>query len=716
MNPKTPITQAQYDALIADKYTPEEIEADGLVLAPTNTAPRREEFNPARQPDFARKALQNVPLVGPWLDEAEGAAQGLGGYLADKLRGRKTSLSQRVSESQGDMRASIDATRKLQGGAGVLGDIALSIAGGSAMLKGGSALAGKLAGGDLVAPAKGVMNYVTRNAARVASGAGAGAVMGAGAADPGKRVQGGMGGAVVGGGMSALPAMIEAGQAGVRQAKSFATQRGPTARAGSELAATMKADGLMGQRARGTFGQPGFVPATPSAIARPPEYPGQTVADVAANVPSGGYTDQLLRESVAIPGEAGGAIKRNMATRAGGRAGRIDDALTTGSSFAAERPEVVKKTVDATTRPNIQSAYKAALGRPKKSIESDELRSILEADDPFVKKAMSYAQQKMRANRIPGAQKPVVTDGPDVVMWGKADYNAPMIDYTKRGLDAQISTFIKQGNIADARAAMITRGRLVKEADKLIPGYKEARAADEGRRALNSAMDLGRKLGKGNIDVREAEDMVARLTPESPDFATPDEVQTMFRRGVADGMRRRLGKARDGAGAIRAIVGSDNAKEVTRLAFPDDASFQTFEKTLMSEARQIPGEAMVGGSRVNPQFLSHDALGAASPWSLKQAVTGDPALFAAQLAGTLTGQAKKRSGEKVARELAGVAGEAVGGARARITDRAIRQQAAIPRWAERTGARNRASAANVNPALQRLFQTFMIQNGNKDGQ
>ena len=713
MNPPTIVTKAEYDELLKH-YTPEQIQADGIVMAPTNAAPPPKSYNPSRAPDIGRTAMQNVPLIGPWLDEAEGALQGVGGYLADKVRGRKTSLSDRVSQGQDDTRASIAATRKEMGPEGMLGELALGVGGGNAAFKAAGPLMQKALGGDIVTPGKGLANYLMRNGARVASGAATGAVMGAGAANPGNRTVGAVGGGVAGAALGAVPAVVEAAQGAKRLGKSVMMHRGPEARSGAELSSVLDADNLMGARAQGTYGQPGFKPATPDVFSRQPEFPGQTLADVAANVPNGGYTDQLLREAVAVPGKEGGALKRGMAERAGGRQGRIDDALTQGSSFAAERPEVVKQTVDALTKPNIQSAYKAALGRPKKSLDSPELRDILEADDPFVKKAMSYAAQKMRANRIPGAQKPVVTDGPDVVMWGRADYNAPMIDYTKRGLDAQISTYIKQGNLADARTAMITRQRLVKEADKLIPGYAEARAADEGRRALNNAMDLGRKLGKGNIDVREAEDMVARLTPASPDYATPDEVQTMFRRGVADGLRRRLGKARDGVGALKAVIGSDNAKEVTRLAFPDDASFQQFEKTLMDELRQIPAEGMVGGARVNPQFLSTDALGAASPWAVKQALTGQPMLLAAQTAGTLSGQARKKSGEAVARELAKDAAYKVGSPGSAIVRKAVKQQAAIPRWRDMVGERDRASAAKLNPQLQRLFQTFMLQLGNNE--
>jgi len=169
-----------------------------------------------------------------------------------------------------------------------------------------------------------------------------------------------------------------------------------------------------------------------------------------------------------------------------------------------------------------------------------------------------------------------------------------------------------------------------------------------------------------------------------------------------------MGRASDGVKAINAIVGNPNAKEVARLAFPDEAAFQAFEKQLMDEMRQIPGEALTRGARVDPQFLSTDALGSASPWAVKQALTGEPMLLAAQTAGTLSGQAKKKAGQETAAALTDMARAPVGSKAAQDVARGVRRQRAVPTYQAMQAARQRRKAGEINPMLQRLFQTFVM--------
>lgn len=632
---------------------------------------------------MARTAAQNAPLVGPWADEAEGAVRG-----ALKTAVSGGGLRENIGREQASARESVDTFRKRMGGVGAVGELATGLVTGNAALKGAGAVTKVALGGDVITPAAGWANFAMRNGARVASGAASGAIMGAGAARPGDRAGGALMGGAVGGLLSTVPAVVEGVQAGKRWADRLALHKGPVNRAHSELLNTMEPDELLNR------------------VAGKPQFPGETVADVAATAPSN-YTDQLLRQSVSVPSSRGGQIKREMVERGAGRGARVEESLTKNSGLMAERPDVTVGMIDEVTKPNVRSSYKAAL-KPKKALDSDELRAILDADDPAIAKAKSFASNKMREFRVPNAKKPFLTDGKDVAMWQTADYNAPFVDYTKRGLDSQIRAAIRTDRLDDAAAIITTRNRLVREADKLIPGYAEARAVDEGRRALVNAMELGRRLGKGTVDVRGAEGMLQKIIPESQDFADEPMVRQMFQRGVADGMRRRMGRASDGVKAINAIVGNPNAKEVARLAFPDEAAFQAFEKQLMDEMRQIPGEALTRGARVDPQFLSTDALGSASPWAVKQALTGEPMLLAAQTAGTLSGQAKKKAGQETAAALTDMARAPVGSKAAQDVARGVRRQRAVPTYQAMQAARQRRKAGEINPMLQRLFQTFVM--------
>lgn len=688
MGDKTPITREQYDQLIRKGYSDAEIAADGLVLAPTNVTTAQGTRQAADQYDPGRKLAQNIPLVGPWMDEAEGAMQGVGGYVADKLRGKPTSLKGRVNEGMRATDASVRETRRQQGPFGEMADAVLGFSGGNAALKSGSKIARVAAGEDLVTPAAGFGNWALRNASRIGTGAVGGGVMAAGAARQGQKENAAAGGVMLGAGLSAIPAVVEGVQAGKRKVDQFFMHKGPVNRAHSELLNTMEPDELLNR------------------VAGKPQFPGETVADVAATSPSN-YTDQLLRGSVSVPSSRGGQIKREMAERAAGRGTRIEESLTKNSGLMAEQPEVTKRMVDEVTKPNVRSAYKAAL-KPKKALDSDELRAVLDADDPAIAKAKSFAMNKMRERRIPSAKKPFLTDGKDVAMWQTADYNAPFIDYTKRGLDSQIRAAIRTDRLDDAAAIIATRNRLVNEADKLIPGYAEARAVDEGRRAITNAMELGRRLGRGTVDVRDAEAMLQKIVPSSQDFADEPMIRQMFQRGVADGMRRRMGRAADGVKAINAIVGNPNAKEVSRLAFPDETTFQAFEKQLADEMRQIPGEAMTRGARVDPQFLATDAFGHVSPWSVKQAATGEPMLMAAQMAGTLSGQFKKKAGEQTAAALTDMARAKIGTPQAQEVARGVRRQKAFPMYQAKRAARQREGGSELSANLPRLFQQFLL--------
>lgn len=634
-------------------------------------------------------AQDAIPVLGTFLDEAEGASKGVGAYLADKVKGRKTTLKGRIQEEMQLADAEVRDARKAMGVPGAVLGTALGIGTGSSALKYGGK-ASRLLAGIVNGPTGGKVNAVKRAGKSVALGAGLGATTGYGAGKSGERAGSTMTGGALGAVAGAVAPAIEGAGAIKRRVSEWLRARNPEVRATQSLmtpAAIDQIEGVIG-------GQPRFA--------------GETVLDVAANAPSN-YTSAVAREAIGAPTFAGGEVKRAMADRASGRAQRVDDALTQGTGLLAEQPEVTNRMVHEVTKANRDALYRAALDR-NKALDNDALREILDPKDPAVRQALNVAASKMKQRRIPKARKPWLTDGGEVAMWQQADFNPRTIDYIKRSLDAQVTKALRNDQKDVAEAILTTRDRLVTEADKLIPGYAEARAADEGRRALQNAMSLGRRLGKGTMDVRDAEHLLARITPKSPDYADPAMVRDMFRRGVADGLRRRMGKAKDGVQAITALVGRDNAKEVARLAFPDDAAFQAFEQELMNELRQLPAEASVRGANVDASLFRDNALGPATPWALSQALKGNPQLLASQLIGEGTRGMSHQVNADAADAITRMMQARVGSPDARkILARIKQERDVIPQRLRTQAAQSRVTGRTASARAQRLLQSLLAR-------
>lgn len=655
-------------------------------------------------------AQDAIPVLGTFLDEAEGASKGVGAYLADKWKGRKTTLKGRIQEEMQLADADVRNARKAMGTPGAILGTAIGLGSGSAMLKyAGKAAplfadvpktpsavspyardAARLLSGVVKGPTGGKVNAVKRAGKSVALGAGLGATAGYGAGKPGDRAGSTMTGGVVGTAAGAVAPFVEGVGAIKRRVSEWLRARNPQVRATQAIMHPVSIDQLEG------------------ALGGTPTFAGETVLDVAANAPSN-YTNAVAREAVGVPTHAGGDLKRTMADRASGRAQRVDDALTQGTGLLAEQPEVTNRMVHEVTKANRDALYRAALDR-NKALDNDALREILDPKDPAVRQALNVAASKMKQRRIPKARKPWLTDGGEVAMWQQADFNPRTIDYIKRSLDAQVTKALRNDQKDVAEAILTTRDRLVTEADKLIPGYAEARAADEGRRALQNAMSLGRRLGKGTMDVRDAEHLLARITPKSPDYADPAMVRDMFRRGVADGLRRRMGKAKDGVQAITALVGRDNAKEVARLAFPDDAAFQAFEQELMNELRQLPSEASVRGANVDASLFRDNALGPATPWALSQALKGNPQLLASQLIGEGTRGMSHQVNADAADAIARMMQTRVGSPDARkILARIKQERDVIPQRLRTQVAQSRVTGRTASARAQRLLQSLLAR-------
>ena len=219
MTAPVPITKAEYDELLKH-YTPEQIAADGLVMAPTNAtsrperAPRLPSAAPVDQarPQEGEGALSLAKRVGrdlttpkKWGQAAvaglDMATFGLGDEVMSAFSPTPGTFEEKRQRARGYLNRANDES-------GWMGDIAQ--VGGAVLGPGasGAAIASRI-------PAKAVGSSLLRQLLGGAAAGGAmGAVSGAASAEPGDRMRGGVTGGAIG---AAAGAGIAGGAAAGRQ-------------------------------------------------------------------------------------------------------------------------------------------------------------------------------------------------------------------------------------------------------------------------------------------------------------------------------------------------------------------------------------------------------------------------------------------------------------------------------------------------------------------
>jgi hypothetical protein len=169
------------------------------------------------------------------------------------------------------------------------------------------------------------------------------------------------------------------------------------------------------------------------------------------------------------------------------------------------------------------------------------------------------------------------------------------LDYVKRGLDEMIEA--ERDNLtgrlstAGGRIANV-RQLLVDELDILAPDYKAARAAYAGPAASRDALTLGRAA----LDPEQALEVTAKEVGK-----LLDSDKAFFRQGVARRIEEIVTGSPDGADAVKRIFGNQKIRAKLAAAFPDEASFKEFAKTMQAEAQMFATRgAVLQGSRTAP--------------------------------------------------------------------------------------------------------------------
>lgn len=190
---------------------------------------------------------------------------------------------------------------------------------------------------------------------------------------------------------------------------------------------------------------------------------------------------------------------------------------------------------------------------------------------------------------------------------GKPDTTLAGLHETKLALDAMLEkTPTNSISRVARRELMAVQEKLLAAMDDASGGaYGTARAAFAGPSRAIDAMDLGKRILKGDADETAAE--IAKLSPSERDF---------FRIGVSRALIDRVkntGDTRD-LSAIQNIWGSQGTRERVAAAFDDPAEFKRFSDFMANEMTMAKTNAMVNpraGSQTAP--LQQFAADGASP-------------------------------------------------------------------------------------------------------
>lgn len=153
------------------------------------------------------------------------------------------------------------------------------------------------------------------------------------------------------------------------------------------------------------------------------------------------------------------------------------------------------------------------------------------------------------------------------------------LHFIKMGLDEAIDIGKRQGSIGRQ-----LQGGLIQKKNEFIDvidaasdgNYKPANAKFAGEMALREAIELGESFTRETPDSLQA--LVKKMS---------DSEKEAFRIGVAQSVRNSVDSTADLADAGKKIFGNEKKRQLLRAAFPDDKTFEAFEKRMKARIEQV---------------------------------------------------------------------------------------------------------------------------------
>ena len=179
-----------------------------------------------------------------------------------------------------------------------------------------------------------------------------------------------------------------------------------------------------------------------------------------------------------------------------------------------------------------------------------------------------------------------------------AQPNARMLDYIKQGMDALVDRTYRNEGGTLGKSLQKVRDAYRDHLDEIMPDYPMARSEYAGLSAAMEAAELGgkfitspRKIGP-NIFKRMG-----------------DHEKEAFRVGVAEELRMKINTSPDGTNIVRKIFGNPDARKRLELVFDDDDAFAAFRQAMEDEAKMAAtGTRVLGVSSTAPMMADQRSL------------------------------------------------------------------------------------------------------------
>lgn len=175
-----------------------------------------------------------------------------------------------------------------------------------------------------------------------------------------------------------------------------------------------------------------------------------------------------------------------------------------------------------------------------------------------------------------------------------------LIDGAKKILDDRISVAVRAGANEQAKAIDRLKKELLKEADRQVPAYKQARKIFSDFKSLENAQEAGLQF------ISQTPEELRRL------IKLMDNTQKeAFKIGVRQNLQNTVSKTADQADPAKRVFGNEFKRDQLKAIFGEGDQFNSFTKLMREEIRAAKTKFKVlGGSRTdinqadNGQFIT----------------------------------------------------------------------------------------------------------------
>ena len=399
-------------------------------------------------------------------------------------------------------------------------------------------------------------------------GAGEGAIAGVGSGETaGGRVAGGILGAGIGGTLgAAAPAAIGAVKAGVGRVRSGVSDKAAQEVADLKALQSIEEGGMSPEDVLRGLDETRASGVTDAMI---PDIAGDATRGLARGASTVASKGRVIAQK---------ALDERAANLGDEIANDVGNVLAGGKSASEALDEIATRQAA-----NAGNDYDAAFnvdGAPVTVEVTDKLKNLLTL--PAFDEAVEQADQLARVDRVGLPSAKDLIDGKKI-----DDLSIRELHYIKMGLDevlglgkrGQSRTSIGRGlerGLKNARAELI---EIIDDASPQIDGesaYKTARNKFAGDARLREAIEDGEGFFRMKPDELEAK--VGKMS---------DSEKEAFRIGVAQAVRNSVDSTADLADAGKKIFGNKKQRKLLRAAFPDDETFEAFEKRMEARIEQV---------------------------------------------------------------------------------------------------------------------------------